>query len=71
MPIEEGFLMTVEPGLYFIEALLEDDQTKEKHKNHINWMEVAKWKNFGGVRIEDDILVTKNGPRNLTEIVPK
>jgi Xaa-Pro aminopeptidase len=71
MPIEEGFLMTVEPGLYFIEALLEDDQTKEKHKKHINWMEVAKWKNFGGVRIEDDILVTKNGPRNLTEIVPK
>lgn len=71
MPLQSGFLMTVEPGLYFIDALLSDQQTKEKHQNHINWSEVQKWKDFGGVRIEDDILVTDQGPKNLTAIVLK
>lgn len=71
MPMEAGFLMTVEPGLYFIDALLNDSQTREKHQLHINWTEVEKWKDFGGVRIEDDILVTDQGPRNLTAVVDK
>jgi len=71
MPLEEGFCMTVEPGLYFIQALLDDPQTREKFAGHINWQEIEKWRSFGGIRLEDDILVTKSGPRNLTAVVPK
>jgi len=71
LPLQENFLMTVEPGLYFIEALIKDADTRKKFEDHINWSEVDKWSEFGGVRIEDDILVTKSGPDNLTSVVPK
>lgn len=69
LPLKEGFLMTVEPGLYFISALLEDEQTRQKFRDQINWQEVEKWKDFGGIRLEDDIHVTAQGPQNLTAMV--
>lgn len=71
LPLQENFIMTIEPGLYFIDALINDQTTRNKFSSQINWSEVDKWKGFGGIRIEDDILVTSNGYRNLTEIVPK
>ncbi len=71
LPLEENFLMTVEPGLYFIRALLEDAETRQKHRDHVNWDELPKWLNLGGVRLEDDVLVTKSGPDNLTSMVAK
>lgn len=71
LPLQENFLMTVEPGLYFIEALLNDPDTRKKFAAQINWAEVDKWRDFGGIRIEDDILVTKTGHDNLTAVVPK
>lgn len=71
MKLEEGFLMTVEPGLYFIPTLLDDEQTRTDYKDVINWTEVEKWKDFGGIRIEDDIHITAQGPVNLTSMVEK
>ena len=71
MPLEKGFMMTVEPGLYFIEALIRDDETRSKFKTEINWSETEKWLDFGGVRLEDDIVVTDSVPRNLTSMVEK
>lgn len=71
MTVGENFIMTVEPGLYFIESLLNSPDVQNKYKAHINWNEVSKWLKFGGVRIEDDILFTKNGPENLTSVVEK
>jgi Xaa-Pro aminopeptidase len=71
MPMKEGYLMTVEPGMYFIGALLSDPETRSLYKHEINWQEAEKWLNAGGVRLEDDILITKNGPLNLTSIVEK
>lgn len=71
MKLEENHLMTVEPGLYFIEALLHDSETRRAFGDQVNWQEAEKWLDFGGVRIEDDILVTSRGPDNLTAIVEK
>lgn len=71
MPLKEGHLMTVEPGMYFIQALLNDDDTRKKFAHEINWSEVDKWMNVGGVRLEDDMLVTNTGTENLTSIVEK
>lgn len=71
MELKENYLMTVEPGLYFIEALMNDEETRQNYADQINWNEAQKWADFGGFRIEDDILVTAGGPVNLTEVVEK
>jgi Xaa-Pro dipeptidase len=64
-PIEEHMVFTVEPGLYFIDLLLDELKAKPEAK-HVDWKKVAAFKPFGGVRIEDDVLVTASGHRNLT-----
>ncbi|MET3878798.1 aminopeptidase P N-terminal domain-containing protein [Chitinophaga sp. OAE865] len=69
--LEAGHLITVEPGLYFIKALLEEPGFVKKYQEDINWNELEHWKHIGGVRIEDNILVTASGNENLTETVPK
>jgi Xaa-Pro aminopeptidase len=69
--LEAGHFITVEPGCYFIDALLNSQEIRNKHKESINWTEVEKWKGIGGVRIEDNILITENGNDNLTKVVPK
>ena len=71
LPLEVGFNMTVEPGLYFIDAIIHDPEVRQKHAQTVNWKLVDEWKHVGGVRIEDNILVTENGPRNLTAQIPK
>lgn len=71
MDIQENHLLTVEPGCYFIRALLEDSEKKRQFKDHVHWSEVEKWMDFGGVRIEDNILITKSDPVNLTAGVEK
>ena len=68
--IEEGHVFTVEPGLYFIPMLLrkyrEDDNT-----NIFNWKLIDELTPYGGIRIEDNVLITKSGHRNLTrELLP-
>ncbi len=71
LPLEENFMVTVEPGIYFVAALLESKKEQNTYHNHVCWGEVDKWMHLGGVRIEDDILITKDGPQNITAIVPK
>lgn len=70
-PLKAGHLMTVEPGCYFIEALLNDPETKKNFRDQINWSEIEGWLNVGGVRLEDDILITNSAPENLTGVVEK
>lgn len=70
-PLEEGFLMTVEPGAYFIPAMLGDPERREKYKDVVRWDALEKWLPVGGVRIEDDVLVTASGPEVLTSAIPK
>lgn len=69
--LQPGFVLTVEPGCYFIPALIDQWRAEGLHREFINYEEVEKYKDFGGVRIEDDILVTDNGSRVLGRPVPK
>lgn len=71
LELKENYLITVEPGCYFARAFIEDSEIREKYKDHINWSVAEKWKTFGGVRLEDDILITSGVPESLTNIVPK
>jgi len=69
--LEPGFVITMEPGLYFIEALLRDPELRRKHRGSVDFAKAESFLDFGGVRIEDDIVISASGPaRNLTN-VPK
>ncbi len=63
--LESGFVVTIEPGIYFIPSLLTALRSGPQSSS-INWSEVAALAPFGGVRIEDDVLVTVKGARNLS-----
>jgi Xaa-Pro aminopeptidase len=71
LPLAEGFVVTVEPGLYFIPALLQDAARRERHRETVNWNLVDAHLAIGGVRIEDDVLVRAGGPEVLTARIPK
>lgn len=71
LKLQKNMLLTVEPGCYFIHSLLSSKNIYDKHKSRINFSEVEKWSYLGGVRIEDDILITEKDPINLTENITK
>ena len=63
--VETGHVFTIEPGLYFIDTLLADLRKTENAK-FVNWEKVEAFRKYGGIRIEDDVLVTETGHENLT-----
>ena len=63
--LEEGFVLTDEPGIYFIPALIDDWKASGHCKEFLNFEKIETYKDFGGIRIEDDILITKEGCRFL------
>ena len=69
--MEPGVVLTVEPGIYFIPELINKWKKEKKHKNFINYDKVIKHQSFGGIRIEDDIVVTAKGCRVLGKPIPK
>lgn len=65
-PMVENQIHTVEPGIYFIPALL-DKLKASKNKSSVNWNQVKHWKKYGGIRIEDNIILHQNGEiENIT-----
>jgi len=69
--LEAGFVVTVEPGVYFIPELIDRWWLQKKNSQYINYDMVKKYEDFGGLRIEDDVLVTANGHRVLGKKIPK
>lgn len=69
--LQPGFVLTVEPGIYFIPALIDQWKAEGKFTDFINYEIVESYKDFGGIRIEDDVLVTDKGARVLGKHIPK
>jgi Xaa-Pro aminopeptidase len=63
-------VVTVEPGIYFVPALLEDLEHRRRHRGEVAWGQVDRMMDFGGIRIEDNVLVTQDGHEVITDDVP-
>ena len=61
--LQEGFVITDEPGCYFIPALIDKWKAEKMHTDFLNFDAIEKFKDFGGIRLEDDILITSEGSR--------
>jgi Xaa-Pro aminopeptidase len=61
--LQEGFVITDEPGCYFIPALIDQWRAEDLHKDFLNYDVIDTFKDFGGIRLEDDILITPEGSR--------
>jgi Xaa-Pro aminopeptidase len=70
-PLELGYVLTVEPGLYFIPALIGRWKQEKLQPDFINFDKVEAFRNFGGIRIEDNVVVTAAGARVLGPGIPK
>ncbi len=71
LPLAPGFVTTIEPGLYFVPGLLDDPRHRAEYRDDVDWDRVDKWRPCGGVRIEDDVLVTDGDPEVLTGTIGK
>ena len=69
--VQPGFVITNEPGIYFIPELIDQWRSEGKFTDFINYEKLETYKDFGGIRIEDDILVTETGCRVLGKPIPK
>ncbi|HQH40530.1 MAG TPA: aminopeptidase P family protein [Bacteroidales bacterium] len=69
--LRPGFVLTDEPGIYFIPALIDSWYSERKFEQFINYPRVLEYKDFGGIRIEDNLLVTETGCRVLGNPIPK
>lgn len=68
--LQPGFVITNEPGIYFIPALIDKWKNEGINKDFINFDKVNEYRDFGGIRLEDDILVTETGSEIIGERVP-
>ena len=68
--LEPGFVMTVEPGIYMIPTLMEKWRAEGKFTDFLDYDVIEKFKTFGGIRVEDDVVVTEAGCRLLGQPIP-
>ena len=69
--LQPGFVITNEPGIYFIPELIDMWKAEKKYQEFLNYDKIEEYRDFGGIRIEDDILVTEDGHRVLGKPIPK
>jgi Xaa-Pro dipeptidase len=70
-PLHKGFVVTIEPGIYFIPALIDRWKQERMHTEFINYDEVEKYRGFGGIRIEDNVAAVESAARLLGPGTPK
>lgn len=70
LPLAPGYVVTVEPGLYFVPALLGDQQIRDQHRDAVDFERVDQLLSFGGIRLEHNVLVTDGEPDVLTADIP-
>jgi Xaa-Pro aminopeptidase len=69
-PLQNGMIITIEPGFYQVPGLLEDPERRFRYQDCINWDRLAQFKDVQGIRIEDDLLITTTGAEVLTAALP-
>lgn len=65
--LEKGFVITIEPGIYFIPKLIDQWQANKLHSDYIDYEKLAHYRNFGGIRVEDAYVITDTGAKLLGE----
>jgi Xaa-Pro aminopeptidase len=70
LPLEPGYTVTIEPGVYFIPALLGDRELRTTHRDAVDWELAERMLGFGGIRIEENVLVLEDGHEVLSRELP-
>lgn len=71
LPYKPGHVFTIEPGIYFIPELIQKWEAENKYRDFINYRKIGKYRSLGGIRIEDNILITEKGHKVLGTPIPK
>ncbi len=71
LPLAPGYVVTIEPGIYFVPALLTDAARRERYAQMVDWDVVDGLLDFGGIRIEDDVLIMPDGCEVMSAALPK
>ncbi len=71
LDLEPGMVVTIEPGIYFVPAILHDPVLRADFAQHVDFDAAERWLRFGGIRIEDDVVCTHGAPEVLTAAIPK
>jgi Xaa-Pro aminopeptidase len=70
LPLLPGHVITIEPGIYFVPALLNDPEMRERHRDAVRWEQAERLLEFGGIRLEENVLITADGVEVLTSDIP-